>query len=207
QSRNPAPLLGEHNVYNMLSAVAAILGGDISLDAVVRGLQSLDRVPGRFECVALGQDFIVAVDYAHTDDALANALRAARTIARGKVVLVFGCGGDRDRGKRKEMGREALDGSDLAVITSDNPRSEDPDRIIRDICEGIPSGAKLGEDYVVKPDRKEAIEWAVNRAQPGDTVLIAGKGHEDYQILKTQTIHFDDREVAGEALKKRLCLD
>jgi UDP-N-acetylmuramoyl-L-alanyl-D-glutamate--2,6-diaminopimelate ligase len=198
-----SPLLGRHNVHNLLSASAVALAQGISLAHIGQGIQSLDRVPGRFEKVQKGQDFIVAVDYAHTDDALANALKAARTISENRVIVVFGCGGDRDPGKRKEMGRVALEMSDFTVITSDNPRTEDPQQIIRNICEGIPANRKPNEHYTVLPDRREAIEFAINRAQTGDLVLIAGKGHEDYQILNTGKIHFDDREEAERALKER----
>jgi len=196
-------LLGKHNIYNMLSAAAAALQQNVPLETVVRGMETLACIPGRLQCVDLGQDFTVAVDYAHTDDALANVLKTARTFIRNKIILVFGCGGDRDRGKRGEMGRVALRESDFAIVTSDNPRSENPERIIADICRGIPPHAREGRDFTLIADRKKAIEYAIGKAGEGDLVLIAGKGHEDYQILKTQTIHFDDREVALAALRKR----
>ena len=199
-----SPLLGRHNAYNLLSASAVALAQGISLAHIGQGIQSLERVPGRFEKVQQGQDFIVAVDYAHTDDALANALKAARTLSANRVIVVFGCGGDRDPGKRKEMGRVALEMSDFTVITSDNPRTEDPAQIIRNISEGIPANRKPNEHYTILPDRREAIDYAINQAQTGDLVLIAGKGHEDYQILNTGKIHFDDREEAQRALKERL---
>ncbi len=199
-----SPLLGQHNVHNLLSASAVALAQGISLAHIGQGIQSLEHVPGRFEKVQQGQDFIVAVDYAHTDDALANALKAARTISEKRVIIVFGCGGDRDPGKRKEMGRVALEMADFTVITSDNPRTEDPKQIIRHICEGIPASRKPKEHYTILPNRREAIDFAINRAQAGDLVLIAGKGHEDYQILNTGKIHFDDREEAERALKERL---
>ena len=202
-----SPLLGRHNVYNLLSASAVALAQGIPLARIGQGIRSLERVPGRFEKVQKGQDFIVAVDYAHTDDALANALKAARTLSEKHVIVVFGCGGDRDPGKRKEMGRVALEMSDFAIITSDNPRTEDPEQIIRNICEGIPANRKPKEHYTILPNRREAINCAINRAQTGDLVLIAGKGHEDYQILNTGKIHFDDREEAGRALKERLGVD
>ncbi|MEE8269384.1 MAG: UDP-N-acetylmuramoyl-L-alanyl-D-glutamate--2,6-diaminopimelate ligase, partial [Nitrospinaceae bacterium] len=202
-----SPLLGQHNVYNLLSASAVALAQGISLDHIGQGIQSLERVPGRFEKIQQGQDFMVAVDYAHTDDALANALKAARTISEKRVIVVFGCGGDRDPGKRKEMGRVALEMSDFTVITSDNPRTEDPEQIIRQVCEGIPADRKQNEHYTILPNRREAIDFAIHRAQTGDLVLIAGKGHEDYQILNTGKIHFDDREEAERALKKRLGVD
>ena len=199
-----SPLLGWHNVYNLLSASAVALAQGVSLAHIAQGIQTLERVPGRFEKVQQGQDFVVAVDYAHTDDALANALKAARAISENRVIVVFGCGGDRDPGKRKKMGRVALEMSDFAVITSDNPRTEDPDQIIKSICEGIPADRKPDEHYTILPNRRKAIDVAIQRAQTGDLVLIAGKGHEDYQILNTGKIHFDDREEAQRALKERL---
>jgi len=199
-----SPLLGRHNIYNLLSASAVALSEGLSLEVIAQGLRVLKIVPGRFEKIQQGQDFTVAVDYAHTDDALANVLRAAREIARNRVIVVFGCGGDRDPGKRPLMGRVALELSDLAIITSDNPRTEDPDQIIGQICAGFSAGVQLEKDYILRPQRREAIEFAVNHAQAGDLVLIAGKGHETYQILNTGTIAFDDRAVAIEALKKRL---
>ena len=198
-----SPLLGRHNVHNLLSASAVALAQGISLAHIAQGIQSLERVPGRFEKIQQGQDFIVAVDYAHTDDALANALKAARTLSKNRVIVVFGCGGDRDPGKRKEMGRVALEMSDFTVITSDNPRTEDPEQIIQHICEGIPAGRKPKEHYTILPNRREAIDFAIKKAQTGDLVLIAGKGHEDYQILKSGKIHFDDREEAVRALRDR----
>ena len=196
-------LLGMHNVYNLLSGAGAALLSGISLDEIASGMRSIDRVPGRFERVDQGQDFLVVVDYAHTDDALRNVLNAARAITKKNLIVVFGCGGDRDRGKRKEMGRVALELGDFTVITSDNPRSEDPERIIDDILEGVPSSAKPEKDYTVCVDRREAIECAVRLARKDDLVVIAGKGHEDVQKLKTGTIHFDDREVAAEILRNR----
>jgi UDP-N-acetylmuramoyl-L-alanyl-D-glutamate--2,6-diaminopimelate ligase len=200
-------LLGTHNIYNLLSGAAVALFQGISLDDIDRGMRSIDRVPGRFEQLRCGQDFGVVVDYAHTDDALKNALHAARAVARNRVLVVFGCGGDRDPGKRPKMGKVAIDNSALAIITSDNPRSEDPGLIIRDIQTGIPETAKENQDYVIIQDRAEAIEYAIGQARPGDLLLIAGKGHEDYQVLSTGTIHFDDREVAEVAIKKRLNID
>ena len=199
-----SPLLGRHNVHNLLSASAVALAQGISLAHIEQGIQSLERVPGRFEKIQQGQDFIVAVDYAHTGDALANALKAARTLSKNRVIVVFGCGGDRDPGKRKEMGRVALEMSDFTIITSDNPRTEDPKQIILNICEGIPAGRKPKEHFAILPNRREAIDFAIKKAQTGDLVLIAGKGHEDYQILKSGKIHFDDREEAVRALRIRL---
>jgi UDP-N-acetylmuramoyl-L-alanyl-D-glutamate--2,6-diaminopimelate ligase len=196
-------LLGKHNVYNLLSAAAVTLAQEISLDNTVLGLEAIRRVRGRFDRVDRGQEFTLVVDYAHTDDALKNVLQAARAFTSGRVIVLFGCGGDRDRGKRKEMGRVALALADYTIITSDNPRSEDPDQIIRDIREGIPAEAREGERYDVRINRRQGIERAIALAGKGDLVLIAGKGHEDYQILKNETIHFDDCETATEILDGR----
>ena len=197
-------LLGRHNIYNLISAAAAALLQGISLDDIDQGLRSIDRIPGRFEKVSCGQKFPVVVDYAHTDDALRNVLQAARAITSKRIITVVGCGGDRDRGKRKEMGRTAMEASDFTIVTSDNPRTENPERIVEDILEGVPSSAVRGKDYTVSIDREEAIGFAIRIAQPGDFVMIAGKGHEDYQILGTQKIHFDDREIAAKALRRKL---
>ena len=197
-------LLGRHNVYNLLSAAGVGLIRGLPLETVAAGLEALRGVPGRFEKVDAGQAFTVIVDYAHTDDALFNALQAAKGFVRGRILTVFGCGGDRDPTKRGAMGRIAVEESDLTLITSDNPRTEDPLKIIEDIRAGLPSRSRESEDYLVIPDRREAIFRAIGLAQPGDLVLIAGKGHEDYQILGTETIHFDDRETAREALEKHL---
>jgi|TARA_Y100000815_G_scaffold56363_1_gene45759 UDP-N-acetylmuramyl-tripeptide synthetase len=194
-------LLGIHNIYNLISAASAALHQGLSLDQISQGLQSVNCIPGRFEKVPCDQNFSIIVDYAHTDDALRNVLRAAKAFTSGRVITVFGCGGDRDRGKRKVMGRVAIEESEFSVVTSDNPRTEDPQRILDDILEGVPSSTCRGKDYEVIVDRKEAIEFAIKKAQPGDLVMIAGKGHEDYQVLKTGTIHFDDREIAEEAVR------
>ncbi|SVB53477.1 uncharacterized protein METZ01_LOCUS206331, partial [marine metagenome] len=170
-------------------------------DQVIKGLQSVNCIPGRFEKVPCTQNFLVIVDYAHTDDALHNVLQAAKSFTTGRIITVFGCGGDRDRGKRKAMGCVAIEGSELVIVTSDNPRTEDPRRILDDILEGIPSSKFQGRDYEVIVDRKEAINFAIQQARSGDLVMIAGKGHEDYQVLKEGVIHFDDREVAVEAVR------
>jgi UDP-N-acetylmuramoyl-L-alanyl-D-glutamate--2,6-diaminopimelate ligase len=144
----------------------------------------------------------VFVDYAHTPDALKKVLQALREAEASKIITVFGCGGDRDRTKRPIMGREVARFSEMAVVTSDNPRTEDPEKIIQEILPGIEEGGmKVGQECWVEPDRRQAIQWAIEKAKKGDVVLIAGKGHEDYQILGTQKIHFDDREVARDALK------
>jgi UDP-N-acetylmuramoyl-L-alanyl-D-glutamate--2,6-diaminopimelate ligase len=200
-------LLGRHNIYNLLSGAGVAFAKGFSLGEIQKGLEAIAHIPGRFERIDCGQDFSVVVDYAHTHEALANALTAAKALTKKNVIVVFGCGGDRDRGKRGEMGRVALEHSDFAVITSDNPRSEDPDQIIEDILKGIPASARESQDYIVLPDRKQAIEHAINNTYSGDLVLIAGKGHENYQILKSETIHFDDKEIATGAINQRMKRD
>ena len=196
-------LLGRHNIYNLLSATAAAMVQGISLEKVQQAVRHIQPIPGRFESIDSGQGFSVLVDYAHTDDALSNAISAAKAFTEGRVIVVFGCGGDRDKEKRKAMGRAALNEADFTIITSDNPRTEDPEQIIADILQGIPSFAQKDSDYSAIINRKEAIEQAIHLANKNDLVLIAGKGHEDYQILGKDIIHFDDREVARSALRKR----
>lgn len=193
------PLVGQFNLSNMLAAVGAALHLGVSLEQVGACLPLFGGVPGRMERVVVQpeQAVSVIVDYAHTPDSLHNALTAARPFVSGRLICVFGCGGDRDRTKRPQMGKIAYDLADLAIVTSDNPRTEDPQRILADILAGIP--VELPAKQVVC-DRAEAIRAAIAQAQPGDCVLIAGKGHEDYQILGTEKIHFDDREQAREAL-------
>jgi UDP-N-acetylmuramoyl-L-alanyl-D-glutamate--2,6-diaminopimelate ligase len=191
-------LVGAHNVYNFLCAYAAARVLGIADEAVDRALAHAVNVPGRFERVGAGNGIHVFVDYAHTPDALDRLLDAASSLKRGRIITVFGCGGDRDRGKRPLMGGVVERKSDLAIVTSDNPRTEDPLAIIEDIKKGL-----RGRNHIVIPDRREAIFRAVGMARTGDIVLIAGKGHEDYQILGSRTIHFDDREVAEEAMKNR----
>ena len=200
-------LLGRHNIYNLLSGAGAAYAQGFSLDEIQQGLQAITHIPGRFERIDCGQDFSVVVDYAHTHEALAKVLTAARALTLKNVIVVFGCGGDRDQGKRKEMGRVALELGDFTVITSDNPRTEDPERIIEDILKGVPAGSKKPQDYIVIADRKKAIEYAIDNARSGDLVLIAGKGHENYQILNSGTIHFDDREIATNAINQRISCD
>ena len=183
-------LLGRHNIYNALAAIAA----------AVDGAQALANVPGRLERVNLGQDFTVFVDYAHTDAALENVLSNLRLMPHSRIITVFGCGGDRDRTKRAPMGAVSCSLSDLAIVTSDNPRTEDPSQIFADIEKGI---AGKFTNYEVIPGRKDAITKAIAQAGKGDIILIAGKGHENYQILKDRTIHFSDVETAAEAIKGR----
>ncbi|MBI3600974.1 MAG: UDP-N-acetylmuramoyl-L-alanyl-D-glutamate--2,6-diaminopimelate ligase [Nitrospinae bacterium] len=197
-------LMGRHNVYNILAAISTCLLEGFSNESIAKGVMLLDAVPGRLENIDEGQDFTVLVDYAHTDDALKNVLDAVRGLPHNKIFTVFGCGGERDRGKRPLMGRVGVEYSDFAIITSDNPRSEDPAKIIEDIERGILTGWQISKpvNWTKIPDRREAIEFAVSRALGGDIVVIAGKGHEDYQILRDRKIHFDDREVAREAIRK-----
>lgn len=197
-----SPLIGEINVYNVLAASGAAYARGCSLEQIRDAVASFTRVPGRFERIDCGQPFIVVVDYAHTDDALRNLTRIARQLlaqqnSGGRIITLFGCGGDRDRAKRPLMARAAGEGSDFVVLTSDNPRSEDPQAIIADALPGL---AQTGSRHVVEPDRRKAIAIAISEARPGDIVLIAGKGHEKYQITREGTFPFDDVQVAREAL-------
>lgn len=195
-------LVGAFNVSNSLAACAACLQAGIGLEAIEAGLLALKAVPGRFEPVDAGQDFTVVVDYAHTPDSLENLLREARRLADnqgGRVVSVFGCGGDRDRGKRPLMGAIAARGADVVVVTSDNPRSEPPGEIIDQVVEGLIAERTSGPDAVIE-DRRGAVREALSRARPHDVVVIAGKGHETYQELRDEVIAFDDRVVAREEL-------
>ena len=194
-----SPLVGRPHVYNMLAATAAALELGYDLDAIVVGLSKCVGAPGRFERVPHEGDFAIVVDYAHTDDALLNTLQTARDLTEGRIITVFGCGGDRDKTKRIPMGRVAGENSDAVFITSDNPRTEDPMRIIAEIEKGV---QETGTKYTAISDRREAIHRAVASASPGDVVIIAGKGHETYQIIGNDKFHFDDREVAAEALSK-----
>lgn len=200
-----SPLVGRFHVYNTLAAIGAGLALGFDLADIAKGIRDCCTVSGRFEQVMMdnGNDlpFAVIVDYAHTDDALKNVLQTAREVAgKGRIITVFGCGGDRDRTKRAPMGEIAASMSDVAIVTSDNPRTEDPLAIITDIEVGL---MKAGRDYIKLPDRREAIFHAIGEAHDGDVVMIAGKGHETYQILGAQTIHFDDKEVAREAMANR----
>ena len=191
-------LIGRMNVYNILAAIGTGLSYQIPIESIVRGVAACTGVPGRFERVDEGQPFAVVVDYSHTDDALRNALAVARGLNPNRVITVFGCGGDRDRRKRPLMGQAAAEGSDIVVLTSDNPRSEDPLLIMNDVLVGI---RRKDKPTVVEPDRAAAVRYAIKSAVAGDLVLIAGKGHETYQIFKDRTIHFDDREVARDVLQ------
>ena len=189
-------LIGVHNVYNILGASACAWAMGYDLEAIKGGIENLTAVAGRLEPVDAGQDFAVLVDYAHTDDALRNVLSCLRPLVRGRLTVVFGCGGDRDRGKRPKMGKVASELADKVYLTSDNPRSESPMSILSDVLAGV----KPGSDCTVEPDRAAAIKLALQQAQKDDVVLIAGKGHETYQIFKDKTIGFDDRQTAREIL-------
>ena len=200
-------LVGRPNVYNILAATATAVALDIPLETISRGVDALPGVPGRFEVVSSpSDDLTVVVDYAHTDDALRNLLETARPLADKGLITVFGCGGDRDRTKRPLMGMVAARLSDIVIVTSDNPRTEDPARIIEEIRRGIAPAAPAGRrtEVLAVVDRAEAIEWAVAMAGAGDLVLVAGKGHEKYQQIGDRVLPFDDAAVAREALARRL---
>lgn len=191
-------LTGLFNVYNTMAAIGAAIALGVSLEAIKKGLECIQGVAGRFELVDQGQDFAVVVDYAHTPDSLENILKTAQSFVNGRIISVFGCGGDRDRTKRPIMGKIGTTYSDYSIITSDNPRSEEPAQITADVEVGAREGR--GE-YEIIVDRKEAIKKAISQAQTGDMVIIAGKGHETYQIFRQGTVPFDDREVAREFLR------
>ena len=191
-------LIGKINVYNILAACGAGFSYGIPPDVIARGISNLKAVPGRFERVDEGQPFVVVVDYAHTDDALRNVIAVARGLDPKRVITLFGCGGDRDRTKRPLMGQAAATASDFVVLTSDNPRSEDPLAIMNDALVGI---RRTDVPHIVEPDRATAIARALKEAREGDIVILAGKGHETYQVLKDRTIAFDDRAVAREVLR------
>ncbi|HXW07267.1 MAG TPA: UDP-N-acetylmuramoyl-L-alanyl-D-glutamate--2,6-diaminopimelate ligase [Vicinamibacterales bacterium] len=211
--RIASPLVGRPNAYNILAVVATAVGLDLPFSAIEAGIAGLTHVPGRFEIVSDARDDVrVVVDYAHTDDALRNLLETARALARGRLITVFGCGGDRDRTKRPLMGAVAARLSDLVIITSDNPRSEPPERIVEEIKRGIvvpPDRAPRGHagprstPHLAVVDRRAAIEKAIQEAAAGDLVLIAGKGHEKYQVIGDRVLPFDDVEVARTALDRR----
>jgi UDP-N-acetylmuramoyl-L-alanyl-D-glutamate--2,6-diaminopimelate ligase len=197
-----SPLLGRVNVYNIFAAAGAAMARGCSADSITKGIAALNRVPGRFERVDCGQPFTVVVDYAHTDDALRNLTALAREFVthagpQGRVITLFGCGGDRDRAKRPLMGEAAGRGSDFVVLTSDNPRSEDPLAIINDATVGL---QRAGAKYAIEPDRRAAIALAVREARPGDIILLAGKGHEKVQVSRSGSVPFDDVEVARQVL-------
>lgn len=195
-------ITGLFNVYNVLSAVGTALAEGIKPNVIKIALEEFQSVPGRFELVAIGQPFSVIVDYAHTPDGLENILKTAQQIATRRIIVVFGCGGDRDKTKRPIMGQLAVQYGDVVIATSDNPRTEDPDSILGEIENGILEALVEGKVYEKIRDRRQAIERALYLAEADDIVIIAGKGHENYQILKDRTISFDDKEVAKEIIKE-----
>jgi UDP-N-acetylmuramoyl-L-alanyl-D-glutamate--2,6-diaminopimelate ligase len=195
------PLIGRHNIYNALAATGAAFALDIEPAKIQSALNRMQPVPGRLESVSCGQPFAVFVDYAHTDDALHNVLTTLREITKGRLLLLFGCGGNRDAGKRPKMGRVAAELADQTIITSDNPRKESPEKIAAQIEDGFRSVKE--RDYSVELDRKRAIEEIISMAKAGDTVLLAGKGHETYQEFEDTVVPFDDRVYAREALENR----
>jgi UDP-N-acetylmuramoyl-L-alanyl-D-glutamate--2,6-diaminopimelate ligase len=198
-----SPLIGEHNVRNLLGAVATGLALGLEPRTIGPALAAVGTVAGRFEQVRAGQPFLVVVDYAHTPDALERVLETARKLTRGRLGVVFGCGGDRDRGKRPIMGGLAARLADRAWVTSDNPRSESPEAIIAEVVAGIRAAGAPAERWAEAVDRREAIRLALDWARPGDTVVIAGKGHETYQIVGTDVLPFDDRLIARDILERR----
>lgn len=201
-ARVQSKLIGEINVYNILAAAGACHALGLTWDEISAGVEAFAGVPGRFERIDAGQDFLVVVDYAHTDAAIANVIAVARGLLRGegRIITLFGCGGDRDRAKRPLMGMAAAKDSDFVVLTSDNPRSEDPLSILNDALVGV---RRFDTPLLVEVDREKAIFAAIAEARAGDIVLLTGKGHEDYQVLADRTISFDDREVARRALEAR----
>jgi UDP-N-acetylmuramoyl-L-alanyl-D-glutamate--2,6-diaminopimelate ligase len=190
---------GKFSVYNALSAISAAIMLGIELKSAVAALAQCHGVMGRAEVVPTGRDFTIIIDYAHTPDALENIISTVRGIARGRVVTLFGCGGDRDSKKRPIMGSIAAEKSDFVIVTSDNPRTEEPGAIINDILQGMQD---TKTPYVVIENRREAIGWAIKNAQPRDIIILAGKGHETYQILGREKVHFDEREVVAEYLSE-----
>jgi UDP-N-acetylmuramoyl-L-alanyl-D-glutamate--2,6-diaminopimelate ligase len=196
-----SPLVGRINVYNMLAAIGAAQALGLSNEVIEAGIRSLESVSGRFQRIDLGQPYFVVVDYAHTDDALENLIRTARELnPKGRIITLFGCGGGKDRTKRPVMGEVTGRLSDLTILSSDNPRTEDPLKIISDIIVGL---QKTSGKYLIEPDREKAIGVAMDEARAGDIILLAGKGHENYQILADRTLEFDDREVTRRALRER----
>src|SRR6202171_4522804 len=196
-----SPLVGRINVYNILAAIGAAQALGLPNEVIATGIRNLKNVSGRFQPITMGQSFLVVVDYAHTDDALENLIRTARELnPKGRIITLFGCGGQKDRTKRPVMGEVAGRLSDLTILSSDNPKSEDPLKIISDIVVGL---QKTHGKYMIEPDREKAIGLAIDEARAGDILLLAGKGHENYQILADRTLEFDDREVARRALRER----
>lgn len=195
-------ITGVFNVYNVLAACGAALAEGVDVNTIKAALEEFQSVPGRFELVDAGQPFTVIVDYAHTPDGLENILKTARQFAEGRIIVIFGCGGDRDRTKRPIMGRLAMEYGDVVIATSDNPRTEDPAFILQEIEVGLKDASRGEKPYEVIIDRREAIARAIHLAKANDVVVIAGKGHETYQILRDRTIDFDDREIAREIIRE-----
>jgi UDP-N-acetylmuramoyl-L-alanyl-D-glutamate--2,6-diaminopimelate ligase len=197
EMRMQTPLIARFNAYNICGAVAAMNESRIKQEAIVRGIEQMKQVPGRLERIDYGQPYLILIDYAHTEDALRQLLSTVRPYVSGKLIVLFGCGGERDRGKRPLMGKAAAELSDLVVLSSDNPRSEDQLQIIQEVKAGIPANAKV----LIYPDREEAIVEALKIVQPGDCFVLAGKGHENYQIVGEEKLHFDEREILASALR------
>jgi UDP-N-acetylmuramoyl-L-alanyl-D-glutamate--2,6-diaminopimelate ligase len=197
--RLASPLVGKINAYNIMAASGTALSYGFDWETITAGIAACKNIPGRFETVEAGQPFMVVVDYAHTDDALKNVIAVARALKPARVITLFGCGGDRDRAKRPLMAMAAAKGSDFVVLTTDNPRSEDPIAIMNDALVGL---RRFDTPHIVEPDREKAIRAALGEAKPRDAVILAGKGHEPYQVLKDRVIHFDDREVARAVLQE-----
>ena len=197
------PLLGRYNISNHLTAAGLCLGAGLDLKTVAAGLSALKGVPGRLEKVDGAEDFAVLVDYAHTDDALQNVLTTLRPLCKGRLRVLFGCGGDRDRTKRPRMARVAEQLADAIIVTSDNPRTEEPEAIIGEILTGFEDPGS--ERITVEPDRRKAIELAIESARTDDIILLAGKGHETYQIIGTKKFDFSDKDIARQCLKERQC--
>lgn len=197
--RLTSPLVGKFNAYNILAACGVALSYGLDWTTITNAIANAPRVPGRFESVQQGQPFLIVVDYAHTDDALRNVISVARELRPKRVITLFGCGGDRDRTKRPLMAQAAAQASDYVVLTSDNPRSEDPLGIMNDALVGL---RRFDTPHTIEPDRAKAIRAALKEARAGDIVILAGKGHETYQVLKDRTIHFDDRKVARDVLRE-----
>jgi UDP-N-acetylmuramoyl-L-alanyl-D-glutamate--2,6-diaminopimelate ligase len=192
------PLAGRYNVYNALGAISALAVKGISIDKIVACLPSFPHVPGRIELVKNPRDLKIFVDFAHSDDALTNVLECLKEFKKGRIITVFGCGGDRDATKRPKMAEAAEEHSDFTIVTTDNPRTEDPNKIIQEIIKGFKQ-----KNYAIEIDRRKAIRKAIEMANPDDIILIAGKGHETYQIFAHKTIEFDDRKAAWEIASER----
>lgn len=194
------PLIGRYNASNIAGAIAAMTLSNISPEAIQSGISNMDQVPGRLERIDRGQPFLIIIDYAHTEDALRQLLKTVRPYTKNKLIVLFGCGGERDCGKRPLMGKAAGELADIVILTSDNPRNEDPGTILQDTKAGV---EKSGNDQlVILMDRKDAIQEAVRIAKPGDTLVLAGKGHENYQIIGNEKRHFDEREILAELIPR-----